>query len=127
MQTEGQNRDEPISGRGGFSSHRGMLSSIFGGRDPFDDPFFNRPFKNMLEPSIVHTRGALDDFPHPNTSNSMGLVIEELDTDDEPEGRNNHSGKGPLIEHPDDEGTLIQLLSCASFAVGNQYFILLII
>nr|XP_043621225.1 uncharacterized protein LOC122592955 [Erigeron canadensis] len=123
MQRERQNREERTSedlfdGPRGFASRRGMMSSIFGERDPFDDPFFNRPFGSIFEPSIFGTRGSFDDLPHLNTSSSKGLVIEEMGTDDEgeetesgdPKPNNSKarqgsgtSGKGPLIEHPDDE------------------------
>ncbi|GJZ05087.1 retrotransposon-related protein [Tanacetum coccineum] len=50
MQRERRNRDERINPEDliddsrDFDSHRSMTSSIFGGRDPFDDPFFKRPF-----------------------------------------------------------------------------------
>ncbi|KAF5801197.1 putative myeloid leukemia factor [Helianthus annuus] len=105
MPRERENKDVPITSRGPFNgpgdlaSHRGLFSSIFGGRDPFDDPFFSRPFGRMFEPR----HGSFDDMPHPNTSGSKGLLIEELDSDDEQEDKNDDSGKGPLIEHPDDE------------------------
>lgn len=123
MQRERQNSDEPINSRSlfddprGFTSHRSMMSNIFGGRDPFDDPFFNRPFGSMFEPTVFDTHGSFNEVPHPNASSSKGLVIEELDTDDEGEEgddgdsdfKDNRareremSGKGPLIQHPDDE------------------------
>ncbi|KAI7748603.1 hypothetical protein M8C21_012403 [Ambrosia artemisiifolia] len=82
-------------------SHRSTFSSIFGGRNPFDDPFFSRSFGSMFEPK----HGSFDEMPHPNTGSSKGLLIEELDSDDERDGeaKNDDSGKGPLIEHPDDQ------------------------
>lgn len=105
-----RNSDDRFDGPRGFASHRSMMSSLLGGKDPFDDPFFNRPFGSMFEPS----NGSFDDLPHKNESSSKGLVIEELDSDnDESEikdGKNFDSQvkdkkahKGPLIEHPDDE------------------------
>lgn len=118
MRRERGNRDERNSndrfdGPRGFASHRSMMSSVLGGKDPFDDPFFNRPFGSMFEPSI----GSFDDLPHTIGSSSKGLVIEELDSDDDEseikEGKNGDSQvkdikahKGPLIEHPDDEGII---------------------
>lgn len=108
MERERQTRDEPMN-----SSQRSMTSSIFGGRDPFDDPFFTRPFGSIFEHnSIFDTHTSSDDLPHLNANSSKGLVIEEIDTDgeeeeEEDEGNNGNSGstsgKGPLIEHPDDE------------------------
>ncbi|KAL4562798.1 hypothetical protein LXL04_026829 [Taraxacum kok-saghyz] len=103
MQREKQTRDEQIN-----SSHRSMTSSIFGGIDPFDDPFFTRPFGSIFEPTIFDTHGSSD----LNSNSSKGLVIEEIDTDneeEEEEDQNSNSevtdnnGKAPVIEHPDDE------------------------
>ncbi|CAL0313395.1 unnamed protein product [Lupinus luteus] len=45
---------DPFAGFGGFGSFgppRSLISSFFGGRDPFDDPFFTQPFGGMLESS----------------------------------------------------------------------------
>ncbi|XP_076891454.1 uncharacterized protein LOC143542864 isoform X2 [Bidens hawaiensis] len=78
--------------------NRSIFSSIFGGRDPFDDPFFTRPFGSMF-----NTHGSFDETQHSNTSSPKGLLIEELDSDDEREYKNGDSGKDPLIQHPDDE------------------------
>ncbi|CAN0921444.1 hypothetical protein LINGRAHAP2_LOCUS32597 [Linum grandiflorum] len=88
-----------------------LQNSLFGGRDPFDDPFFTRPFGTMFD------NGA-GLFQPPRTSAaahaarstpSKGLVIEELASDDDMEevdemqdgfdSRNNN----PSVEHPDDE------------------------
>ena len=132
MQRERGNRDERINpedlidGSRDFGSHRSMTSSIFGGRDPFDDPFFKRPFGSSFEPSIFDTRSSFDDMPHLSARNSKGLVIEELDSDDEGETHEggSTSGKGPLIEHPDDEGIInIAIRWClVLFSVRNHYF-----
>ncbi|KAL2530919.1 Glycine-rich family protein [Forsythia ovata] len=32
----------------GFGGQRSQMSSFFGGNDPFDDPFFSRPFGNII-------------------------------------------------------------------------------
>ncbi|XP_039063579.1 uncharacterized protein LOC120208351 [Hibiscus syriacus] len=77
---------------GSFGSRGTMMSSLFGGRDPFDDPFFTRPFDSMFEPSL----------------GGNGIHIEELNSDEEDdetaEGITKHvgSGKEPSIQHPDD-------------------------
>jgi hypothetical protein len=42
---------------GGFGGQRSLLSDIFGGRDPFDDPFFTRPFGGMLESNFFGSGG----------------------------------------------------------------------
>nr|KAJ0189137.1 hypothetical protein LSAT_V11C800423500 [Lactuca sativa] len=70
--------------------------------------------------NIFDTHGSSEDLLHSNANSSKGLVIEEIDSDDEgegEEGQNGNSGvvtddkphrvatssKDPLIEHPDDE------------------------
>ena len=41
-----------FGGFGGFTGQRSLVLSVFGGRDPFDDPFFTQPFGGMFESSI---------------------------------------------------------------------------
>jgi hypothetical protein len=36
----------------GFGGNRSLMPSFFGGRNPFDDPFFTRPFGGMFESSL---------------------------------------------------------------------------
>uniref|UniRef100_A0A5B6YTH3 Myeloid leukemia factor 1 n=1 Tax=Davidia involucrata TaxID=16924 RepID=A0A5B6YTH3_DAVIN len=92
-----------------------MMSSIFGGRDPFDDPFFKRPFGSMSGSSMFGSSSPFGDSTQ--ISRSKGPVIEELHTDDdEEEGdakgagekkdkgqKNTGSNKDPFVEHPDDQ------------------------
>ncbi|XP_055815025.1 uncharacterized protein LOC129884767 [Solanum dulcamara] len=102
-------------GRGG-SPFEGIMSSIFGfgGRDPFDDPFFTRPFPNISQSSMLHSTTPDDD-------ESNKPIIEEIDMDDEEEapiepekedgdvnGSNKkrdraYSNRNPLVEHPEDQ------------------------
>ncbi|XP_071700932.1 uncharacterized protein [Rutidosis leptorrhynchoides] len=118
MQRERDNRDARVphdrfDGDQGFTSRRSMISSLLGGRDPFDDPFFTRPFGSLFEPSVFDTHSSFDALSHTNDSSSKGLVIEELDSDDESEiekggngdfeVKDNKARKGPLVEHPDDD------------------------
>nr|GMD80940.1 Myeloid leukemia factor like [Ipomoea batatas] len=99
------------------------MPSVFGGRDPFDDPFFQRPFGGMLESSSFGANG--DPFVglSPNVfheqqtiqrTRSTGLIIEELSSDDENEEekgtkKNDNTRKQrrsinePFVEVPDDE------------------------
>lgn len=44
---------DPFAGFGGFGEHRSLMTSVFN-RDPFDDPFFNRPFGSMFGPSMFN-------------------------------------------------------------------------
>ncbi|CAL0312935.1 unnamed protein product [Lupinus luteus] len=67
---------DPFAGFGGFGSSGppgSLMSSFFGGRDPFDDPFFTRPFGGMLESSpfggpagFPSLFGGLAGFPSPS-------------------------------------------------------------
>ncbi|CAI0413513.1 unnamed protein product [Linum tenue] len=91
-----------FGGFGGFGGRRSMLSGIFEGRNPFDDPFFTRPFGGMY---IEHQA------PVPNRS--QGPIIEELESDDEKQDadkerkensrKHGRSGKGPYVEEVDEE------------------------
>ena len=127
MQREREGREIPIhfgssvdifGDIGGFRPHRSMASSIFGGRDPFDDPFFTRPFNSVFEPSMFGSRASASESPR--VHESKGPVIEELNTDDEGEGeeeggntdagekndkarKNSGANENPLVEHPDDQ------------------------
>ncbi|KAK9927448.1 hypothetical protein M0R45_024631 [Rubus argutus] len=56
--------NDPFAGFGGFGGFGGqgsLISNFFGGRDPFDDPFFTRPFGGMLESSFPRMGGGM--FP----------------------------------------------------------------
>ncbi|OVA07665.1 Myeloid leukemia factor [Macleaya cordata] len=95
---------------GGFGGHQNLVSSFFGGRDPFDDPFFTRPFgSSMLGPSMFgpsmfgqsmfgpsmfgpsgspfgdsHASGFIQNQPA-QVNKSKGPVIEEINSDEEGE------------------------------------------
>ncbi|KAL5133020.1 hypothetical protein HKD37_03G006409 [Glycine soja] len=93
---------------GGFGFHRSMMPSLFGDRDPFDDPFFTDPFDSLFGPSSASR--AMQ-----KTNREKGIVIEELDSDDEggdngPEigdkdfdKKKSKSTMEPSVEHPDDD------------------------
>ncbi|KAK8268812.1 hypothetical protein V6Z12_D11G090900 [Gossypium hirsutum] len=92
---------------GSFGSHNGMMSSLFGGKDPFDDPVFSRPFSSIFEPSIFDQSTTSREAPKGN--GGKGIVIEELNSDGEEdkekdEGNTEHdgSGKEPFVEHLDE-------------------------
>ncbi|KAI3800464.1 hypothetical protein L1987_28555 [Smallanthus sonchifolius] len=90
MQRERQNRDEPINirdrsdGPRGFASRASMMSSIFGGRDPFDDPFFNRPFGNSDDEGELGEEGKNSEkgplIEHPDDEDH-GYLTEEVKKD----------------------------------------------
>ncbi|KAG9445407.1 hypothetical protein H6P81_016747 [Aristolochia fimbriata] len=104
----------------GFGGPRNMMSNIFGGRDPFDDPFFAQPFggmfgsstfgpsmfgPSMLGPSMFGPRmlgpGLFgDEGSFFGESGPSGGFIEH-----QPPPRNSNS-RGPIIEEisSDDEG-----------------------
>ncbi|XP_039011958.1 uncharacterized protein LOC120141089 isoform X2 [Hibiscus syriacus] len=98
---------DAIQRLGSFGSRETMMSGLFGGRDPFDDPFFTRPFDSMFEPSIFGPSTPSREAP-PKGDGGKGILIEELNSDEENresvKGITKHvgSGKEPSIEHPDD-------------------------
>ncbi|CAI0400027.1 unnamed protein product [Linum tenue] len=93
------------------------MPSLFGGKDPFDDPFFTRPLGGMFEHGpLFQSRSSTATAHAARASGSKGLVIEELASDDEMEedvqekragvvhGKVDHSRKQqPSVQHPDDD------------------------
>ena len=84
---------------GGFGFHRSMMPNLFGDRDPFNDPFFTRPFDSMFG-----SRSTSSDM-NQKTSGEKGIVIEELDFEDDQdeEDKDSRSKMEPSVEHPDDD------------------------
>ncbi|WCJ22861.1 hypothetical protein M5689_004927 [Euphorbia peplus] len=106
MHREGEGRNDFFSFGDPFGNFRsfGMTSGIFRGRDPFNDPFFTRPVGSMFE-SNMFGRPSSATSEAPNISEAKGPIIEELSSDDEGEKEkdmHSSSGKGPSVEHPDD-------------------------
>ncbi|OIS99172.1 PREDICTED: uncharacterized protein LOC109230855 isoform X1 [Nicotiana attenuata] len=118
MQRERGGRDNFNSFSSPFDGFGGMMSSIFGGRDPFDDPFFTRPFPKLSQSSMLHPTTPADDLQQ--FANSNGPVIQEINMDDEGEvelesaeedGVNgseeerdrDYANRNPLVEHPEDQ------------------------
>ncbi|XP_057419680.1 uncharacterized protein LOC130713878 [Lotus japonicus] len=116
---------DPFGGFGGFGSFgppRSLISNFFGGRDPFEDPFFTRPLGGMFEsspfggpagfpfPPNMQPSGFLTHQP-PEPSRGRGPIIEELNSDDENEEakevkkdnprKHSRSENEPFVEHPD--------------------------
>ncbi|XP_010508179.1 PREDICTED: uncharacterized protein LOC104784797 isoform X2 [Camelina sativa] len=101
---------DPFGGRFG-----GLRGSLFGGRDPFDDPFFSRPFEDLLQPPNSFTSGAsFSTNAQKNTDGrGGGLTIEELPSDEEEleerkgfrsdEEEHISSVNQPSVEHPEDD------------------------
>ncbi|XP_024986266.1 uncharacterized protein LOC112521566 [Cynara cardunculus var. scolymus] len=105
----GRGRGNPLFGFGDPFAGFGGMPSLFGGRDPFDDPFFTRPFGGIFPPGPVGSPfmglnpfGSslfgpsaspfmVEQAPRINESrpslpnNSRGPIIEELNSDDEKE------------------------------------------
>ncbi|KAK9716457.1 hypothetical protein RND81_06G234900 [Saponaria officinalis] len=124
---------DPFAGFGafnGFGGHRSLMSSFFGGRDPFDDPFFTQPLGGMFESNFFGPHAAplahapFMSAPHagfieqqePQPNKRRGPVIEELSSDDEktenggPSNNEDYPRKHsrldrePYVEIPVDEG-----------------------
>ncbi|VVA97894.1 unnamed protein product [Arabis nemorensis] len=98
---------------GGTNGRPNLMSNFFGGRNPFDDPFFTQPFGGMLQPNNFFD-SSMDPFAGmrrppsgfienhhqpPEPRRSRGPVIEEIDTDDEEEGEGDKEKKGSLGKH----------------------------
>ncbi|XP_075110426.1 uncharacterized protein LOC107832599 isoform X2 [Nicotiana tabacum] len=123
MQGEGDGRDNSNNSSSPFDRLRGMMSRIFGRKDPSDDSSVTFPPDNSSESSMLsHRTPPADSKP---ADKSKGPVIIELDTDDEGDvGReaeeencgvngsrmskekaqtNAYSNANLLVEHPDDQ------------------------
>lgn len=88
---------DPFGGLHGFGGRPGsLISSFFGGRDPFDDPFFTQPFGGMMGPSMLgpnifgprgnpfgesSTAGFLEQQALPPPVRSTGPIIQEISSD----------------------------------------------
>ncbi|VVB03451.1 unnamed protein product [Arabis nemorensis] len=90
--------------------------SLFGGRDPFDDPFFDdpffsRPFEDLLEPNTFSSSASFSSNSQEN-NRGKGLTIEEIPSDVEVEEEkkdiesdeeNARLANQPSVEHPEDD------------------------
>ncbi|XP_011090624.1 uncharacterized protein LOC105171251 isoform X2 [Sesamum indicum] len=100
----------PFVNSGDFGFRGSTFPSIFGGKDPFDDPFFTRPFGGLFGSDVYSSGAPADNLQHANRS--KGPVIEELDSDAEGELEKKQendvtdatwANKNPLVEHPEDQ------------------------
>ncbi|MCL7042767.1 hypothetical protein MKW94_011727 [Papaver nudicaule] len=109
---------DPFGGMGGFggfgAGQRSLMSNLFEGRNPFDDPFFNSPFgggnsmfgpsmfgqsmfgESMMGPSMFGQNGGgmfrdappsgfIKNVPVEENRQGGGIVIQEINSDDEEE------------------------------------------
>ncbi|ESQ55080.1 hypothetical protein EUTSA_v10025744mg [Eutrema salsugineum] len=88
-----------------------LMANFFGGRDPFDDPFFTQPFGGgMFQSSLFGPNmdpfagmrppsGFIENHQPPQPRISRGPIIEEIDSDDEKEGDGDKEKKGSLGKH----------------------------
>ncbi|THU63228.1 hypothetical protein C4D60_Mb01t13520 [Musa balbisiana] len=121
---------DPFAGFGGFGRPGSLISSFFGGRDPFDDPFFTQPFGSLMGPSMLgpsmfagqgslfgetSNAGFLEQAPPVNKS--KGPIIQELSDDDDDDGgegekadkeqkenprKHSRTSKEPFVQDPDE-------------------------
>lgn len=104
-------RGGSFGGFGGPNGPPNFMSDFFGGRDPFNDPFFTQPFgdgmfqSNFFGPrmnpfaEMRRPQGFIDNNQPPGPSRSRGPIIEEIDSDDEKEGEGVKEKKGSLGKH----------------------------
>lgn len=115
MQRERESRNDLFDMDFCGSGSQSMMPSLFGGRDPFDGLFFTHPF-GLSDPGILAQMTSSRNTPQ--TDEAKGVVIEELNSDEEREKgdggsgneKDNHkmpagSSKEPSVEHPDDVDT----------------------
>ncbi|CDP09883.1 unnamed protein product [Coffea canephora] len=93
---------------GAFDGHRDLISSFFGGRDPFDDPFFTRPFGGMLESSFFGpSRGPFMHSQAPSLFGPSGVPFMDAQATGFLDHQSSHPprSRGPIIEelNSDDE------------------------
>ncbi|CAN6179539.1 unnamed protein product [Urochloa humidicola] len=116
----------PFAGFGGFGPQRSLISGFFGGRDPFDDPFFTQPFggqmmggPGMFGPSLFGPvggpfgdmrNGGFIEQPPPR-SNGRRPVITELDEEEGDNMEHDQSNQDSYVQEPDDasDGGQVQL------------------
>lgn len=78
------------------------MSKLFGGKDPFDDPFFTRPFGG-----IFSGKNPFDDpfFTNPfdyQSGSKKEIYIEELGSEDDTQKRSEPS-KELVVKNPNNE------------------------
>ncbi|KAL4621643.1 hypothetical protein ACB092_06G244100 [Castanea dentata] len=107
--------DDLLGGFQGFGSRRSMMPSLFGDRDPLDDPFFTHPFGSLFDSGMFGSSDPANGKDQINRA--KGITIEELNSDDEVQNeedagtgaekddRQKHSRSGiePSVELPDDD------------------------
>lgn len=139
MQSNRENSDDEMKTANlfdGFRARTSMMPSIFGGRDPFDDPFFTRPFGSISGSGLFNTSGSFSNSSQ--VSGMKGPVIEELCSEDEGEeeedgGRDESaknekceapnvdcSNKDPIVEHPDDKDNGTWIISFRSLENSSK-------
>ncbi|CAM0912612.1 unnamed protein product [Alopecurus aequalis] len=138
---------DPFAGfGGGFAPLGSSMPSLFGGRDPFDDPFFTQPFggriggPGMFGPGLFGPMGApsmfgafgpghgfLEQAPPPRSNNDGRPVITEIDDDeegDDGEHGDRQTNHGAYVQEPDDgddgmQGGQVQLRGDPNRANGG--------
>ncbi|KQJ94887.1 uncharacterized protein LOC100824297 isoform X1 [Brachypodium distachyon] len=113
---------DPFPGLGGFVPPGDLMSSFFGGTNPFDDPFFTNPASAMIRPSLFQQSMFRPSMfgPHidlnggvinsggfqqlgPEPSRPKGPIIKELSSDNEDNAEVNKEDektKANPMKHP---------------------------
>lgn len=98
---------DPFDMFGGFGDFGGFGGSIFG-RNPFDDPFFTRPFGSMFQSNNSLHESPLMVPPSGPIIKELGSdeeeeKEEEMEDNDEEVRRIVRPANEPFVDHPDDE------------------------
>ena len=77
------------------------MSKLFGGKDPFDDPFFSEPFGGFFgEKNPFADPFFASPFGYPPASRKQ-ISIEEINPDDDDDGANiSNAGKELSVGNP---------------------------
>lgn len=97
-------RDFRFDDISGFGFGASMFPGIFGGKDPFDDPFFSRPRGNSFGSGSFRSNS---DSNLQQRGKLKAPVIRELNSDSEEDMDDargaDSSNRNPRVEHPDDQ------------------------
>lgn len=88
------------------------MSKLFGGKDPFDDPFFTRPFGG-----IFSGKNPFDDPFDYQSGSKKEIFIEELGSEDDTQKHSEGSKELVVNKNPNNESNGMYVVFFTSFVV----------